>query len=74
MQRSDRSRSRRRELRCALPAEKWKWLDKWLREGVAQTYAQLILLGLEALEEKLRNRRLTEARLEQIVPSEGTEQ
>jgi len=49
-------------------------MDKWRSEGVAQTYAQLVLLGIEALEEKLRSRRLTEARLQQIVPSEPTEQ
>jgi len=56
-----------RELRCRLPDEKWKWLDEWLRQGVAQTYAQLLLLALESFEEKLRNRRLTEARLQQIT-------
>jgi hypothetical protein len=63
---------KRRELRCALPPEKWNWLDTWLNQGVAQTYAQLILLSLEALEQKLRDRRLSQRRLEQIEPSEGT--
>ena len=63
------ARSKRRELRCRLPDEKWKWLDEWLRRGVGQTYAQLVILSLEAFEEKLRNRRLTEARLQQIVCS-----
>ena len=59
---------KRRELRCRLPDEKWKWLDQWLRKGIGRTYSQLVVLCLEAFEEKLRNRRLTEARLQQITP------
>jgi len=67
--RLDSGKGKSRELRCHLPLEKWRWLDEWLREGVATTYAQLLVLCLEAFEEKLRNRRLTEARLQQIVQS-----
>ena len=61
------TRRKGRELRSRLPFEKWQWLDEWIREGVGSTYAQLLVLSLEAFEEKLRNRRLTEARLQRIT-------
>jgi len=64
-----RSRRKGRELRCRLPDEKWQWLDEWLLRGVGQTYAQLIVLSLEAFEEKLRNRRLAATRLQRLMSS-----
>lgn len=63
-ERADLSRSR--ELRLRLPEEKWNLLEKWRGRGVGSTYADLIILALECLHDKLVERDLQETRLIQL--------
>ena len=57
---------RSRELRIRLSAEKWELLEKWRKRGIARTYAELVMLALEQLHDKVVERDLREARLEQL--------
>jgi len=55
-----------RELRLRLPQEKWQLLDNLRKKGVGGTYAQLVVLALESLHDKLLERALAEARLRKL--------
>jgi len=58
---------RTRELRVRLPRQKWDWLERWRRHGVARTYAGIIVLALECFAEKQRQCQLEEARTRQLL-------
>jgi len=57
---------KRRELRVRLPTQKWEFLDHCIQRGMAQTYADLIVLAIECFHDKLLQRDLQEARLRQL--------
>lgn len=57
---------RSRELRLRLADEKWELLEIWRKRGVGRTYAELVVLALESLHDKLLERDLREARLKRL--------
>jgi len=61
---------RARELRIRLPREKWTWLDRWVKLGVARTYSDIILLALDCFADKQLQRELQVARLRELSKDE----
>lgn len=49
-----------------MPEESWRLLENWRKKGVGRTYAELVVLALDSLHDKLVERDLREARLKRL--------